>query len=146
MRSREEIKAQLMKMKITRIQPKTVEKPKMISNPDDSNGEKREAFRESPGYEHFITREYRYIQQQKEEKKKTAGWYQNCKLLATYRKKLDAAHRYASDVDAEQLLNATAGVRYQYECLMDRWRHAQAILDLQTCIPVKNARIKRWTF
>ena len=60
---------------------------------------------------------------------RTSQWYRNWKTLAAYKRKLAAAYEIAASFDVEEFLKATPGTRYQYECLMNSWRHAQAVLD-----------------
>jgi len=96
-----------------------------MTQSDDSNEKMTQ-------YERFIALAYKRQQMKREERssmKHSPMWYRNCKALAGYRRQLSAAYAFAADINVDELLNATSGVQYQYQLLMESWRHAQSVLD-----------------
>jgi hypothetical protein len=61
--------------------------------------------------------------------KRKLRWYGNLKAMMLYKKQLGEFYQSASEIDVEELLNATPGQRYKYQLLMDDWRRISSILD-----------------
>jgi hypothetical protein len=57
-------------------------------------------------------------------------YHSNCGTLYECRQHLQAAYEAAATIEVMELLNAPAGVRYEFDLIMVIWRKVSVILDL----------------
>jgi hypothetical protein len=56
-------------------------------------------------------------------------YHNNCGAIYERRQQVQTAYEYAAQISAEDLLNASAGVRYQYDVIMSIWEKVSSVLD-----------------